>query len=207
MTFSITLVIIIISVAVSLYTSENNELHRKFLFNPYQVTHRNEWYRMISHGFIHKNLVHLGINMFVLYFFGRNVENFFNLRFSEMSGIYFVLLYIGGIIFATVPSMLKHKDNPRYNSLGASGAVSAVLFSAILLNPTENLYLYFAIPIPAIVFGGLYIGYEIYQDRQGGTGIAHDAHLWGALYGIVFTIILSPSYVITNFIDKLTNWF
>lgn len=206
MTLSITLIIILVTIGVSLYASENLEVKRQLLFNPYQVVHHNKLHRIVTHAFIHADLMHLGVNMFVLYFFGNNVEYFYNMNFVNMGGIYFVLLYVGGIIFATVPAMIKHKDNPGYNSLGASGAVSAVLFSSIVLNPTDTLYIYAAIPMPAVLFGILYIGYEMYMNKRGRTNIAHDAHLLGAIFGIIFTVILSPSFVITNFMDKILNW-
>lgn len=202
---SITLIIIIFTVAVSLYASENLEVKRKLIFNPYQVIHHNQHYRGLTHAFIHADLMHLGINMFVLYFFGRNVEYYFQVQFPEMANTYFILLYIGGIIFATFPSLYKHKDNPGYNSLGASGAVSAVLFSAIILDPTNTIYIYALLPMPAFLFGVLYIGYEMYMNKNGRTNIAHDAHILGAVFGIIFTILLSPSNVISNFILSIST--
>ena len=205
MSLSITLVIIIASITVSLYVSEKLELKHKMLFNPAKVYYHNEWYRLFSHAFIHADLVHLGINMFVLYFFGQYVELFFTLRFGSLGLIYFITLYTGGILFASLPALRKNKDNPLYNSLGASGAVSAVLFSSIILDPTNTIYIYVAIPMPAIVFGVLYVGYEMYMNNRGRTNIAHDAHLLGALFGVLFTIIISPKFVITNFIHQIQN--
>ncbi len=207
MSLSVTLIIILITVGVSLYASENLSLKHKLLFNPAKIFYSNEWYRMFSHAFIHADLMHLGVNMFVLYFFGRNVEILFNGYFEGMGTIYFILLYIGGIIFATLPALRKHKDNPVYNSLGASGAVSAVLFSAILLMPASKVYIFAAIPMPAALFGVLYVGYEMYMNKRGRTNIAHDAHLLGALFGVLFTIILSPKFVISNFIQEIQNIF
>lgn len=204
---SITLIIIIFTVAVSLYASENEEIKRKLLFNPYQVLNHNQHYRALTHAFIHADLMHLGINMFVLYFFGQNVEHYFQMEYPEMAKTYFILLYVGGIIFATFPALYKHKDNPGYNSLGASGAVSAVLFSAIITEPSSKIYLYAFIEMPAILFGVLYIGYEMYMNNKGRTNIAHDAHLLGAVFGIIFTIILSPSNVISNFIQEISTIF
>ena len=202
---SITLIIIVFTIAVSLYASENLEVKRKLIFNPYQVLNHKQYYRALTHAFIHADLMHLGINMFVLYFFGRNVEYYFQVQFPEMAKTYFILLYVGGIIFATFPALYKHKDNPGYNSLGASGAVSAVLFSAIILDPTNTIYIYAFLPMPAILFGVLYIGYEMYMDKNGRTNIAHDAHIIGAVFGIIFTILLSPSNVISNFIQSIST--
>jgi membrane associated rhomboid family serine protease len=206
MSFSITLCLLLITVVVSLYVSEKLELKHKMLFNPAKVYYHNEWYRLFSHAFIHADLLHLGVNMFVLYFFGRYVEMFFSLKFGVGLGmLYFLLLYVGGILFASLPALRKNKDNPVYNSLGASGAVSAVLFSSIVLDPTNTIYIYAAIPMPAIVFGVLYVIYEMYMNKRGGTNVAHDAHLLGALFGVLFTIILSPKFVIANFIQQIQH--
>lgn len=200
---TITLIIILITIAVSLYASEKLELKNQLMFNPYQVVHHNKVYKTITHAFIHADFMHLGINMYVLYSFGQILESIFTSRFGEMGSIYFIILYVGGIIFATVPSIIKHKDNPGYNSLGASGAVSAVLFSFIILNPSAQLGLFGVIPINAGLFGVLYIGYEMYQNKNGRSNIAHDAHIIGALFGIIFTILLSPSFVIANFMEQI----
>ncbi|MEN8928905.1 MAG: rhomboid family intramembrane serine protease [Flavobacteriales bacterium] len=200
---SITLIIIIVTVAVSLYASENEDLKRQLLFNPYSVVHHNKYYKIITHAFIHADLLHLGINMYVLHSFGSYLEQLFVRMFGEIGLFYFVILYFGGISVATLPSIWKHKDNPHYNSLGASGAVSAVLFSFIVLNPMAELGLFAIIPLNATLFGVLYIGYEMYQNKQGRTNIAHDAHLLGAVFGIIFTILLSPTNIINNFIAEI----
>ena len=208
MTITVTLIIILITTGISLYASENLTLKHKLLFNPAKVFYNNEWFRIFSHAFIHADLIHLGINMFVLYFFGSSVEYIFGELFGiGMGKFYFIFLYIGGIIFATLPALRKNKDNPVYNSLGASGAVSAILFSSILLQPANTIYIYAVIPMPAIVFGLTYIGYEIYMNKNGRTNIAHDAHLLGAVFGIIFTIILSPKFVIANFIQEIQDIF
>ena len=200
---TITLIIIILTVAVSLYASENLELKHQLMFNPYQVVQHNKVYKTITHAFIHADFMHLGINMYVLYSFGQILEGIFTSRFGEMGSIYFVILYIGGIIFATVPSIIKHKDNPGYNSLGASGAVSAVLFSFIILNPSAQLGLFGIIPINTGLFAILFVIYETAMNKRGRSNIAHDAHLLGALFGIIFTILLSPSFVISNFMEQI----
>jgi len=117
--------------------------------------------------------------------------------------VYSVLLYVGGILFASLPALRLNMDNHVYNALGASGAVSAVLFSSIVFDPTNTIFIYAAIPMPAIVFGVLYVIYEMYMNKRGGTNVAHDAHLLGALFGVLFTIILSPKFVIANFIQQI----
>lgn len=204
---SITLIIILITIGISLYASENPELNKKLLFNPYSVVHHNKVYKIITHAFIHADLMHLGINMFVLYSFGSSLENMFTGLFGEIGLLYYLVLYFGGIIFATLPALRKHKDNPYYNSLGASGAVSAVLFAFIMLNPMAKLGLFLVIPINAALFGIVYISYEMYMNKQGRTNIAHDAHLLGAVFGIIFTILLSPSFVISNFMQQILSIF
>ena len=190
-----------------MYASENNEIKQKLLLNPYSVHHQKKYYKIISHAFIHADFMHLGVNMYVLYSFGTNLEFTFVSIFGTIGLLYFVLLYIGGIIFASLLSLRTHKNNPYYNSLGASGAVSAVLFAYILIYPFSKLYLLGGIPIVAILFGVIYVGYEMYQNKNGRTNIAHDAHLMGALFGVVFTIILNPTYFFENFIFQISQYF
>lgn len=206
MTVSITLVIIIVTVIVSLYAFENPDVKYKLLFNPYSVVHQKKWYKVISHAFIHADFMHLFMNMYVLYMFGILVEGFLlvNYRFGIA---YYLVLYFGGILFATLPALYKHSDNVHYNSLGASGAVSAVLFSAIVISPGETLYLFAVIPIKAFVFGPLYLLYEYYMGKRGRTNIAHDAHFAGAVFGIFFTLILDFNYFINNFINQVSSIF
>jgi membrane associated rhomboid family serine protease len=204
MILSITLVIIIVTVIVSLYAFENGDVKYKLLFNPYSVIHQKKWYKTISHAFIHADFMHLFFNMYVLYLFGNLVEGVFltNYRFGIT---YYIVLYFGGILFATIPAFYKHSDNVGYNSLGASGAVSAVLFATIVINPGMSLYLFFVpIPIPAVVFGPLYLFYEYYMGKKGRTNIAHDAHFAGAVFGIIFTLILDFNYFINNFINQIS---
>ena len=131
MNLSITLIIVIITVVISLYASENYSIKNKFLLNPYNVFHHKEYYRIISHAFIHADFIHLGVNMYVFYSFGSMLEYTFLEIFGTIGTVYYIVLYIGGVIFASLLSLNKHKDNPNYNSLGASGAVSAVLFSYV----------------------------------------------------------------------------
>jgi len=213
---SITTIIVIASAALSIIAFQNRDLMVKLLFNAYQVVHRKEYYRVITHAFIHADFIHLFFNMYVLYLFGNAVEGIFtnrkvfeyyfpSLEFWGTSNgyLYFILLYLGGILFAVLPSIRKHKDNPSYNSLGASGAVSAVVMAFILLLPTQDLYLFFIpIGIPGFIFGAAYLFYEYYMSKKGGTGIAHDAHFTGAIFGLVLLIILKPGFVL-NFFQQI----
>lgn len=210
MSISITLIIIIITVGVSLIANGKPDLYAKLLFNPYQVFHRKEWYRILSHGFIHdrNNIFHLFFNMYVLYSFGDAVES---ILIGQMEGagiIYYLIIYVGGMAAATVPAMIKHRDNYSYNSVGASGAVSAVLFATIAFIPFSGGIgiMFIPISIPPLVFGILYLLYEMYMQKKGGTNIAHDAHIWGAIFGFLFTLIFVPG-AFANFVAQVMGLF
>jgi membrane associated rhomboid family serine protease len=200
-----TLYIVIITVIISLLTFSNQQIMGKLIFNPYLVLHRNEWYRFISSGFIHADWVHLLVNMFVFYSFGEAVEKYYGAVFPENATLYFLMLYLGALIISIAPSYAKHKNDFNYNALGASGAVSAVLFAAIVFNPLSPVYLYGFLKLPGIVVAVLYLIYEYQMGKKGGDNINHDAHLWGAIFGVVFTFGLKPSLVV-NFFENLTHF-
>lgn len=210
MTLSITLIIIIATVGVSLYANGNPELYSKFIFNPYQVIHRKEWYRIFSHALIHAqdNIFHLFFNMYVLYSFGNMAESMLSNIMGGIGSVYYLFIYVGGVFVATIPALIKHKDNYNYNSVGASGAVSAVLFSTIAFVPLSGGIGIMLLPfsIPPIIFGVLYIAYEMYMEKRGGTNVAHDAHIWGAGFGFLFTLIFVPG-AFSNFVEQLLNAF
>jgi len=199
MILSATLVIIAVTVILHFVTESNVELKAKMLFNAYQIKHRKEWWRWITHAFIHANMNHLLINMFVLWMFGSDVEVRMNSLFDN-GLMYFLLLYFGGIIVSSVPAFLKHQNNPGYNALGASGATSSMLFAYILIWPTSKFYGF----VPAFIFGVLYLWYENSQGKKGGTGIAHDAHFWGAVFGFGGLLALKPG-LLGGFIDQISG--
>ena len=189
-----TLLIIIVTIVISILAFSNRELFLKAQFNAFQVYHRKEIYRLLSHGFIHANWWHLGINMFVLYSFGSQVEYIFH-SLSEAgylkSPVFaFLLLYFVAIIFSSTISLVKHKDNAWYNAVGASGAVSAIVFFTIFFDPWDPLQLYFFIPVPRIIFAVLYLLYSQYMARRGGDNIGHDAHFLGAIFGFIFPLFI-----------------
>lgn len=201
----ITYIIIAITVFISITAMENPTLKNKLMFNAYIIHNRKEWWRFFSNGFIHADWLHLIFNMYALYIFGRGVEMAFG--YDEIYGskgpLFFILLYLGGLVMSSLYSYEKNKHNIHYNALGASGAVSAVIFAFIVLAPTAQLgFMFIPVPIPAYLFGLIILGIEHYLSRRGNTGIAHDAHFWGAIFGIVFTIALKPSLAI-DFIDKI----
>ncbi|MFW5831248.1 MAG: rhomboid family intramembrane serine protease [Prolixibacteraceae bacterium] len=198
----ITWIIIGVTFAVSYTAFQNNELFQKLQFNAAQIVHRKQYYRLISHAFIHANWPHLIVNMLVLYFFGRNIEAYFSHFFGNRATLYYILLYVGGILAANILGLIKHKNNYYYNAVGASGAVSAVLFAFIFFDPWEKLYFFGILPIPGIIFA---IGYLIYSYQMGKRktdNVAHDAHFLGAVFGFIFPVIFEPE-LFSRFIDQL----
>jgi membrane associated rhomboid family serine protease len=185
--FSITLIIIIINCVISYIAINNPTVMNKLILTPYWVERKNEYYRFLTSGFIHADYKHLIFNMISLYFFGYVVE-------AWLGQILYVLLYLSAIIISDIPTYLKYKNNSNYASLGASGAVSAIIFASILLHPINLIFIYF-IPMPAFVFGILYLAYSYYMDKQNRDHINHSAHFYGAVVGIAFIAILYPSTV------------
>jgi membrane associated rhomboid family serine protease len=204
-----TTIIIGITILAYLATSNNRELFEKLSFDPYMVAHRGQQYRIFTHAFLHADFGHLAINMFVLYNFGTAVESFFQGLFGDMGAAYYLLLYFGGIVASSLPTLRKEKDNFYYRAIGASGAVAAVLFSFIIMNPTAGLRLLILpfFDIPAIVLGVLYLWYEKRMaDRNVNDNIGHDAHYWGAVFGAVITIIFKPTLAL-SFVTQILSLF
>lgn len=197
-----TVIIIVISTAVSILAFSRPELMEKLQFNASQVVHQKQFYRLISHGFVHANWEHLIVNMIVLFSFGSAIESYFGYYFGRMANSYFLILYLGGMLVANIYALIKHHNNFYYNAVGASGAVSAVLFAAIFFNPWSKIYFFGILPIPGIVFAVLYLIYSYYMSRKENDHIAHDAHFLGALFGFIFPIILNPE-LFQTFLDKL----
>uniref|UniRef100_UPI003217B7C1 rhomboid family intramembrane serine protease n=1 Tax=uncultured Draconibacterium sp. TaxID=1573823 RepID=UPI003217B7C1 len=201
----ITWFIIGITAVVSYIAFHNHEISSKLQFNAAQIVHRKEYYRLISHAFIHANWPHLVVNMMVLYFFGRNIEAYLGYFFGNKATAYFLLLYFGGILASNIWSLIKHKNNYYYNAVGASGAVSAVLFATIFFQPWEPLYLFAVVPIPGILFALGYLFYSYQMSKKQKDNVAHDAHFLGAVFGFVFPILLKPE-LFDRFIDHLFSF-
>ena len=199
---SISLVIIVITCIISISAFMVPPLLDRCFMYPYRVKHNNEWWRFITSGFIHANWMHLFFNMFVLWSFGPAVEFLYNYHYEEKGHYFFVLLYLFGIIFSDLPTFAKWKDSPSYRSLGASGAVSAVLFAYVIFAPFDKILLMGILPMPAILWGGAYLFYSWYSAKQARDNINHDAHFFGALFGIVFTIAMKPQLV-QEFINQI----
>jgi membrane associated rhomboid family serine protease len=201
-----TYIIIVFTIIVSIVAFRSSEAFSKFQFNAYQIYHRKEWYRLLSHGFLHANWIHLIVNMLVLFIFGPVVEQYFKYYLSpEALKFYrfiFLLFYLLAIVLSSLLSLYKQKNNAWYNSVGASGAVSAIIFSYIFFNPWKMLYVYGLLPVPGIILGAVYLIYSQYMSKRNIDNINHDAHFIGAVFGFIFPIILDYR-LLGNFISEL----
>ena len=198
--FVLTISIIAITCLISFTGFSNQKIINDLIFWPPAISKQNQYYRFVTCGFIHAGIAHLAFNMFTLYFFGRAMEVYY-MGYMGLPHYTFLLLYIGALIFSLLPTYLKHRNDYNYRSLGASGAVCAVLFAFILLQPWTTIYV-FVLPVPAIIYGILFLAYSVYMSKKGGDYINHDAHFYGALFGVVFTIAVHPS-IVSTFLDQL----
>lgn len=197
---STTLILIALTSLVSFLAFNNPKLIGALILWPPAVVRDNDYYRLLSYGLVHANFQHLLFNMITLFFFGTATESFYQAILGDYG---FAFFYVLGLLVSILPTYLRNRNNAEYRSLGASGAVSAVLFAFILLQPWATIYVY-VLPVPAIIYAVLYLGYTIYMDRQSADRVNHSAHLWGALYGMAFTVAIRPS-VLQSFLAQLTH--
>ena len=199
-----TIIIMVVTAAVSILCFTGIMDINALKFNAYQIWHRKQWHRMLTYGLVHGGWMHLLFNMLTLYFFGDVVERYFKAAFGADSGIIlYVVLYVSAIAVSTVGDLVKYKDNYGYNAVGASGAVSAVLFASILFEPRMGIYIYLIpIPVPGFVFAPVYLLYCWYMARKNIDNIGHTAHFWGALYGLAFPLICRPD-IFWHFLSQL----
>lgn len=196
---SLTLLFVAITVGLSLYAWNNESVFHRWMMNPYNVSHNKEYWRFITSGFIHADWGHLIFNMFALYSFGEILE-------MTIGPAFFLPLYLLGIVVSDIPTYLNNRNNVNYNSLGASGGVSAVVFAGIIFYPLAKIYIFFIpIGIPGFIFGALYLFYSYYETRRGGSYVNHSAHLWGALFGILYVIVLFPQ-ALPSFVEQIKEW-
>lgn len=195
-----TLVLIAITSAVSLVGFGNPKMIESLLLWPPAITREGEYHRLLTYGLVHGDFQHLLFNMITLFFFGRAMEPFFG---GLLGSNGFAFFYVLGLVASILPTYFRHRNDTDYRSLGASGAVSGVLFAFILLQPWATIYVY-VVPVPAIVYAVLYTVYTIYMDRRGGDNVNHSAHLWGAAYGVAFTVAVAPG-VAPHFLAALLH--
>jgi len=195
------LIIIGITCLISILAFGNSKLVQRLILWPPAIARDHQYYRLVSYGLLHANPQHLLFNMLTLYFFGRAMEDLYTRYLGPLG---FVVFYVGGLVVSVLPTYLQNRNNERYRSLGASGAVSAVLFAFILLQPWATLGLMFVVPLPAIVYAVAYVAYTFYMERHGKDNINHSAHLWGAAYGVAFTVVMEPR-TISLFMNALTH--
>ena len=200
----VTLIIILITALVSILCFTGKVGANALVFNAYQVWHGRQWYRMLSYGVVHAGWGHLIFNMLTLYFFGPVVEGYFSSAFGSGTGlVLYAVLYVSAIAVSTVGDLVKYRDDWNYNAVGASGAVSAILFASILFEPKMGIYIFMIpIPVPGYIFAPLYLAYCWYMAKRNMDNIGHTAHFWGAVYGLAFPLICQPS-IFTHFLSQL----
>ncbi|MEN9684686.1 MAG: hypothetical protein RLZZ28_472 [Bacteroidota bacterium] len=209
---TITLIILLITCVVSFTAFSNDKITGDMIFSPVAVSRHNQWYRFFSCGLIHADFMHLAFNMYTFYLFGGMVEQAFTEFYGGAGKSVFTILYFSSLAISILPTYFRHKNDYHYHSLGASGAVSAVIFVGIFLNPTMGMGI-FPIPfhIPAFIFGPLFLLITAYLAKKGGGNINHSAHLWGALYGIVYLIVtsqfLSSYRPLAFFLSEVAGYF
>ncbi|MFT5884887.1 MAG: membrane associated rhomboid family serine protease [Arcticibacterium sp.] len=204
---SVTVIIIIATVLASIQAWRDSSLRDKWIHNAYSANKNKEYYRLLTSGFIHADYMHLFFNMYAFYLFGDYVEQYFSYLFGGKAILAFLALYLIGIVVANLPDFIKHKDNRGFNSLGASGGVSSVVFCCVILNPLMGLMI-FPIPIelPGYLFALIYVAYSVFMEKKQMNNVNHMAHLWGALWGVVFIAVAQPK-AIASFFDQILSSF
>ena len=189
-------VIILITGVVSFLAFERRDMFYKMQFNAWCIKRDKEWYRFFSYALLHADWGHLLINLFVLWSFSNVVISYFKMDYGRMAEVYFLALYLGGTIFSTLYDYWKNQDNIYYNAVGASGAVSAVVFASIILHPTGKIFFYFIpIGIPSWLFGIFYLVYSAYMGKRAQDNVGHNAHFWGAIFGVLFTLLINSDNI------------
>jgi len=197
-----TIIIIIITSVFSILAFRQTSLIYRYQLNPVQIFNRRQYARLFLHAFLHANWTHLLINMLVLYSFGQALENYLQHFFGSRWIPYYLLFYVGAILVSPLYALLKNRKDYNYNAIGASGAVSAVVFATVFFNPWSKIYFFALIPVPGIVFAFLYLIYSWVMSRKGQDNIAHDTHFFGAIYGFLLPVILNPE-LLALFIRQL----
>lgn len=201
---SITTILILVTLGVSFYAWNREDIMYKLIMDPYSVTKKKEYYRFVTSGFIHADYMHLFFNMYALWSFGSNVERLFLQFYGSLGTVLYIAYYILALVVSDLPSYIKNRHNYNYSSLGASGAISSLILTQIIFFPLSDVYFFF-IPMKGVIMGILYIAYSYYMDKKRYDNIGHSAHLTGAIFGIFVTLVLFP-YSIIYFIDSIQSW-
>ena len=200
---SITDIIVGITCLVSFPLMEKQTGKALLIFHPVTIREHHQWYRFVTSAFVHADVMHLAVNMFVLWSFGNAIERYYYPAFmGDFAAQKYMVLYFGGVVVSSVPSYFRQNRNPNYAALGASGGVSAVVFAAILFEPWQNLYLYGVIAIPQILAGAAYLFYSWYKDKKATDNIGHMAHFAGAVWGLLITGLMNPE-LFTRFVQRV----
>lgn len=202
---NMTIILIGITVAVSFYAFNRPSVLMALMMNPFSISRKQQYYRFLTSGFIHRDHMHLLMNMISFYFLGTAVEQVFDYLFGPAGSVYFVALYLLAIIVSDLPTYFQKRNSPAYNSLGASGGVAAVVFAFIIFQPMQYICIFFALCMPGFILGILYIGYSYFQGKRSNDNINHDAHLYGSLFGLLFCLIVYPPSFM-NFVREVSGW-
>jgi membrane associated rhomboid family serine protease len=181
--------IIAVTCLVSFIAFNNARVLERLILWPPAISRQHQYDRLLTYGLVHASPGHLLVNMFTLFFFSPLIEQAYTIFLGKLG---FLVFYAGALIVSILPTFLANRDNPRYRSLGASGAVSAVLFAFVLFKPWATIYVFYVLPAPAIVCAVLYVVYSIYMDSRSSDNVNHSAHLWGAAFGVSFTLLMNP---------------
>lgn len=204
---SITVILIIINLIVTITGFNNPAFFEKFCAWPYKEKHNKEYYRMLSGAFLHGSWLHFLVNMFVFWQFGTIVEAYYDLHFGTITGaVLYTFMYLLTIILANLPGHFTRSNDYNFRAVGASGGVSGILFIYILIAPWAMLYLYGIIPIPGILAGLGYLYYSSYAAKNSNDNIDHSAHFWGAIAGMIITILIYPP-IFSHFFNSLLHNF
>lgn len=197
---SVNSVIMAVTILVSVVAWQNENWFGRLLLHPFSVVQQGQWYRMFSYGLVHANWGHLIVNMFTLYFFGRSTEMSYVYIWGTKGHLLYALLYVSALAVSCIQDVRKQSDEYSYSAVGASGAVSAVLFASILLWPTEKIFIFFIpIGIPAFIFGVLFLVYSAYMAKKGEDNIGHTTHFLGAIYGFLFALLFNYKLIFLFF--------
>jgi membrane associated rhomboid family serine protease len=199
---SICWVIMGVTALVSMAAWQRDSWMETMMMSPSRIAAHGEYWRFLTSGFIHADFTHLFFNLFSFYFFGTQLEYIFSVIFPGLGPWVFLVFYLLGIIVADLPTFFKQKNNHYFNSLGASGAVSATIFAGIMFFPTEKIYLFGIVGIPGIIYAGLFTWYSIEMERRGRDFVNHSAHLYGGLFGVVFVTLTYPQVWI-SFVQQI----